>query len=539
MIRASALLFVLLVIASHTGYGQVRFLLEDFEGLASGQEAFHEEGIYTYGSAKAVADKSNTTGKGYSGDRCIRISWNGRETFGGWGKGIGMNMQLDAATDNLNFYLYTQSFTGTAHIKVGLTEDDNGNDAFSGDHDDEWVSTVTVNGKNEWQLISIPVSAFTDNNHGGDGKFNVTYKDGKLLTFSVRFPEKEGIPSGSSWYFDFICFSKGKLNTGASVFEPVSAKQGDFCLLGAWSDVGYDADFTLISNNFQNNLKVNEKRLGVIHFFLPLASDGGRNPNTYPNVNRLNTLINQGFTPMITMEMQYVQVPKNGPQPNLYTIIEGHLDQYLIRWAKTAKQVQGTVLLRLMHEFNGDWYPWCIANNDQRPELYIKAFQHVWNIFKAQDATNVKFVWCPNSRSFPQTSWNYIMDAYPGDTYVDYVGVDVYNGAHGGLWRSFRREITETYFLFNEFTPNKPILICETASRERNSNEKGEVQDKARWIEQMSEAIKTDMSGVRLINWFDQYKMFKINSSNEARNAYIGTIWRDAYYVPQSQWFFK
>jgi hypothetical protein len=537
--RKIGAVILLALLMNLTASAQLKFIIEDFEGLAAGQDKFPGEGIYTYGSAMAVTDKSKTTGKGYSGSRCMKIGWNGSTHYGGWGKGVGLNVQLDASTDHINFYVLNQGGKNETRLNVTITEDDNGN-AKPDEHDDDtWVSEITIEPKNEWQLVSIPLSSFKDNNNGGDGVCNISYKDGQLLTFALGFKDGKKLPVGAEWYFDFICFSKGALPTGSYVFDPPAAQEGDFCLLGAWSDVGYDADFTLISNSFNDKLRTKEQRLGVIHFFMPLASDGGKHPNTYPNVNRLNMLLAQGQTPMITMELQYVQVGKRVQQPNLYTVIEGHLDDYFIRWAKTIKQVNGVVLIRLMHEFNGDWYPWCIVNNDKRPELYIKAFQHIHDIFKSQDALNAKFIWCPNSRSFPQEGWNYVMDAYPGDAYVDYVGLDVYNGAHGGLWRSFRREIIENYFLFTTQLAHKPLLVCETASREREGEEKGDMQDKAAWIGQMSEALKTDLAKVRLLNWFDQYKNFKINSSGEAREAYITAIWKDAYFVPQSHWFFK
>lgn len=538
-IRKTGLIILLALLMNAAANAQLKFIIEDFEGLAAGQNKFIEEGIYTYGSAMAWSDKLQVTGKGYSGSRCIKVVWNGSTHFGGWGKGVGLNVQLDASTDYLNFYVYAPQGKHTAHVNVTITEDDNGNARADEHNDDIWSYEITLQPKNEWQLVSMPLSDFRDNNNGGDGEFNISYKDGQLLTFAMSFRDGKKLPAGSEWYFDFICFSKGHLPTGTYVLDAPPAKEGDFCLLGAWSDVGYDADFTLISNSFRDRLKTKDQRLGVVHFFMPLASDGGKHPNAYPNVHRLNMLIAQGQTPMITLELQYVQVPKHVKQPNLYTVIEGHLDEYFIRWAKTIKQVNGIVLIRLMHEFNGNWYPWCIANNDGRPELYIKAFQHIRDIFRSQDAWNTKFIWCPNSRSFPQASWNYIMEAYPGDAYVDYVGLDVYNGAHGGLWRSFRREIIENYFILTTQLSHKPLLVCETASRERENHEKGDMQNKAEWIGQMSEALKTDLSKVRLVNWFDQYKNFKINSSGEAREAYISKVWNDSYFVAQGHWYFK
>src|SRR6185369_14093646 len=106
----------------------------------------------------------------------------------------------------------------------------------------------------------------------------------------------------------------------------------------------------------------------------------------------------------------------------------------------------------------------------------------------------------------PQAPWNFIMDAYPGDDYVDFAGIDVYNGAgsNSHLWRSFRKEGIENYFLLTQRLPQKPLLICETASRERTGSETGSSQTKAEWIKQMSAALRTDMSHIRLLSWFNE-----------------------------------
>lgn len=239
---------------------------------------------------------------------------------------------------------------------------------------------------------------------------------------------------------------------------------------------------------------------------------------------------------MITLENHYESTDKNAKQPNLYSILEHHFDSFFGYWASQIKQVKGTVLLRMLHEFNGDWYPWCLVHNNKDPKVLAKTFCYIRNIFTQNKVTNVKFIWCPNSMSIPQESWNYILDAYPGDDFVDYVGLDVYNGAGNNvIWTSFRKEGIENYFLLTEKFPDKPLLICETASRERLKTESARSQTKAQWIQQMSDALKTDMSKVRLITWFNERDDFKINSSMEAKDAYLNYIMKDDYFTPASK----
>jgi beta-mannanase len=249
-------------------------------------------------------------------------------------------------------------------------------------------------------------------------------------------------------------------------------------------------------------------------------------------VERINKVIQEGYIPMITLEDHFVNTGAHTRQPNLYSIFEGHFDSFFGYWAHQIKDVKGTVLLRILHEFNGDWYPWCTVNNDKNPELVGRAFRYIHNIFRENHVTNVKFIWCPNSMSVPQESWNYIMDAYPGDEYVDFVGLDIYNGAGSGkgvgVWRSFRKEAIENYFTLTHLKPNKPFLVCETASRERRIGEGG--QDKAEWIRQMTDALKTDMNKVRLLAWFNEKETFKVNSSGSSQGSFQQHVINDPFF---------
>jgi hypothetical protein len=513
---------------------QIKLLVEDFEGLAYSQSEFSKEGMFAFGSAGIFGDSKYTTGKGYSGNRLIRVDWSGKEAYGGWGKGISKFIELDQQEDYINFYVYSPSTNSSStKLKILIEEDDNNNHYYEYEHDDSWFYILELESKDEWQLISLPLKDFQLANTGGDHIFNIGYKTGKIFSIIMSFIDI-GSKEKKSWYFDFICFTKGKIKTSDSIFSPVKASEEDFCFIGAWSDEGNEGKFLDIALNFEKtfNSFQEDKKLVLIHFFNPFST-GNNSKELFPSVPQLNKLISKGYTPMITMENHYVKVSPNHLQPNLYSIVEGHFDFFFTEWAKRIRQVDGIVLLRLLHEFNGDWYHWSLPKNNHDPQLYISAFRHIHQILKKEQAENVRFIWCPNSMSIPQAEWNYIMDAYPGDDYVDFVGLDIYNGAgekNISLWRSFRKEASENYYLLTSLLPNKPLLICEVASRERKPSEKGKIQDKAEWIEQMSEALQSDMSKIRLVTWFNEYNTFKINSSENSKNAFIKHIWSIDYF---------
>lgn len=509
---------------------QLKFVIEDFEGCGDGNEDLKKNGLFTFGNIKANIISGMDDRKSYSGSRAIKLDIDGHENFGGWGKGVGLNVILDQKTDYLNFYIFQPSSNPENLIKIELQEDDNGDNKFKKENDDSWEYLQKITVKNSWKLLSIPLIDFVDTTPGGDGIFNINYKQGKLLSFIISFVDPGNLKKDLSWTFDFISFSKGKLQTGNDIFDAPAAYPSDHCSLGTWAQEGNTADFTGIVLNFEKNF-TDSKKLGVAHFFQPFAVDGGVTQNHYPAVERINDVIQKGYIPMITLEDYFVNLKPGAQQPNLYSITEGHFNQFFTDWANEIKQVDGIVLLRILHEFNGDWYPWCIANNDKNPELLVKAWKHIYNIFKEQHVKNVKFIWCPNSMSIPQESWNYIMDAYPGDAYVDYVALDIYNGAgKATIWRSFRKEGIENYFILTQLLPDKPLFVCEAASREREKDEIMPAQNKAEWIDQMSQALMTDMSKIRLLAWFNEKSTFKISSSIEAQKGFQNHIMKNNYF---------
>ncbi len=79
----------------------------------------------------------------------------------------------------------------------------------------------------------------------------------------------------------------------------------------------------------------------------------------------------------------------------------------------------GSAIIRLGWEFNGDWYAWAAEKN---PAAYANAFQIWVTQMRAVAGANFKFDWGVAQGQ----GWN-IAAAYPGNSYVDYIGVDPYD----------------------------------------------------------------------------------------------------------------
>src|SRR6266516_3981594 len=230
-----------------------------------------------------------------------------------------------------------------------------------------------------------------------------------------------------------------------------------------------------------------------------------------------------GSIPQITWQPWDYTVGVNNPQPafRLNQIYNGAYDSYITTWAQAAKAWGHPFFLRFAHEMNGNWYPWSDSTNGNQPGDYIKAWQHVHDIFTAQGATNVTWVWCPNveggSASTP------LSQLYPGDTYVDWVCMDGYNWGTqvaGFSWQTFSQVFTQTYTDFGQLAPSKPIMIGEFSSAETGGS-------KAAWItDALSTQLPNNFPNIKAVLWFNaNYERdWRIESSTASQKAFAQAI---------------
>ena len=109
-------------------------------------------------------------------------------------------------------------------------------------------------------------------------------------------------------------------------------------------------------------------------------------------------------------------------EPSLAEIVDGATDDYIRRFAETVRTVNVPVAISFGHEMNGDWYPWGTAGTS--PADFVRAWRHVHDVFGDVGATNVIWVWNPNViNPVPDID---VQSLYPGDTYVDWVGLSGY-----------------------------------------------------------------------------------------------------------------
>lgn len=159
---------------------------------------------------------------------------------------------------------------------------------------------------------------------------------------------------------------------------------------------------------------------------------------------------------------------------NVTDVKNGLADATVNAFADHYAAMNFTVMLRLYHEFDAPaGYVWSAVG---READFVLAWKRIVDMFRTRGATNVGFWWCPNEG----VNRAVINACYPGDTYVDWVGSDIYNFDSSGHSSPIHAGFAEFWELVDynvsygdnpglvtqheRWGPRKPFVISETGS---------------------------------------------------------------------------
>jgi len=263
---------------------------------------------------------------------------------------------------------------------------------------------------------------------------------------------------------------------------------------------------------------------GIVVFFLQWPSMTCQRSARFPGES-LDAIWNMGAVPCLTWEPMYYsegrEVMVTGQD-----ILNGVYDPYLMEFAKQSASWKRPFMIRFAHEMNIERYHWGTKKEEygpESPDIYRRMFRYVATIFQKAGARNVLWVFCPNSESVPNASydpgasWNRIEDYYPGDKYVDVLGIDGYNwgitqtrakNGWDSQWKEFAAIFRPAWEKLRQLAPDKPIFVFETASVSQGG-------DKGLWVKN---AFKTARAWkLNGLVWFQVKKEYdwRINSGED------------------------
>ncbi|WP_396632342.1 glycosyltransferase [Maribacter sp. R86514] len=265
-------------------------------------------------------------------------------------------------------------------------------------------------------------------------------------------------------------------------------------------DYMYKGIFYPSQNNGLSNLNLidsveskNNVNFDMVSFYIPWGDTLNSTLDNY----YLEKILLKKATPLITWEPwlsnfsfsdSIINAKDRGQQLKL--IREGHFDQYIKQFAISLRKMKHPVFLRFAHEFDNPSYPWYNENKTAASE-FVKTWHYIHDIFSKEHIDNVKWVWNPWKSSE-------IEEFYPGDAYVDWLGVDILNyGSLNDDGKSYGFD--DLYIPYREAfksISDKPVLISEFGSLDL-------AVDQKKWIVKASEDISNCYNEIKGVVFFN------------------------------------
>lgn len=205
------------------------------------------------------------------------------------------------------------------------------------------------------------------------------------------------------------------------------------------------------------------------------------------------------------------------PTFTLSRIASGAFDSDLRKWAQAARDFGSPLLVEYGTEVNGFWFSWNGYWNGgpDGPEKFRDAYRHIVQVMRDEGASNILWVFHVNSRDIPSESWNRLENYYPGDSWVDWIGVSVYGPMSPTDYPDqFRKRMDSVYPRLASLNATKPIVLVEFSSI-------GDPQvDQAAWAGNAL-ADLTSLRWPRVIgfSWWNE-PPFRLQDNPAAANAF-------------------
>jgi mannan endo-1,4-beta-mannosidase len=165
------------------------------------------------------------------------------------------------------------------------------------------------------------------------------------------------------------------------------------------------------------------------------------------------------------------------------------------------------IIFRPFHEFDGSWFWW--GTNFSTPDEYKKAYQFTVDYLKnTKGVHNILYAFSPDNSYTTEVSY---LSRYPGDTYVDVIGMDNY-GDFNNQGQAGANKANAKMKMVSDLAKTKVKIAAMTETGYRVTSSTAPVE-----------------------NWFSTY-LYSALTTNEIEVSYV-VFWnnnKDGYYVPNA-----
>ena len=212
---------------------------------------------------------------------------------------------------------------------------------------------------------------------------------------------------------------------------------------------------------------------------------------------------------------------------------KGKYDPIIRQFSKWVKTIDRPLYLRIGYEFDG-------AHNMMEPAGYVKAYRRIVDIMRSYGVENVAYVWqsyaAPTYQGQPLSAW------YPGDDYVDWVGISLF----GQLYESSLSKEVDNIFNFAK-EHKKPVMIAEASPI--NGIDKEDVDAWDTWfVNLFSLAYQKNVKAISYINanWGAypgftdlKWKDARLQVNQQVADDWFKEVEKDKYLKQSEELFFQ
>jgi len=210
-------------------------------------------------------------------------------------------------------------------------------------------------------------------------------------------------------------------------------------------------------------------------------------------------------------------------------------------YAKKITLLEKPMFVCTMMELNLGMWPW-----GKQPDTAKKIWKQIWNIFEDQGANEyATWVWEVYCKS-PGANWvDYPLRYYPGDKYVDWIGLSAFSWKKEDWSRKpFSSLIGQTYSAMRTEHPDKPIIQSEFgvyrgSSQKRNGKQVGKDNDlQSKWLKDAFKTIQS-WSGIKAAIYSNQTtfisNIHEDHTLDKKSRAVFKEILNNGYFVGADQ----
>jgi len=250
----------------------------------------------------------------------------------------------------------------------------------------------------------------------------------------------------------------------------------------------------------------------------------------------------RGSIPFIRLQIWSSSEIRNREDPKYAPnkILTGVFDGAFRAWARDARKFGSPLMVEYGVEVNGRWFPWNGQWNGgsetakygdpsypDGPERFRDAYRRIIDIMRKEGANNITWVFHVSHADHPEEKWNRFEYYYPGDNYIDALGVSIYGPTNPREDEAydFREMMDYVYPRLGKM--NKPVFVLEFGCTHNHVR-----MNQAAWAERaLSDLTNGRWSKVVGISWWNEAWSRDRNPANDTNmrvqdNSDLGSVFR-------------